>query len=134
MSGCSIEKLSLDALMYMIHHVFLPPCTPQQDDYSPKNEIILLDTVSEAIKAFGECAGDDQKDIIQFIGYMMDYLRKVRDASGEISEVELGRALGMLFEKGMIHNPQACSVYCSLTIRRWSYPTSYKSAERRFHH
>ncbi|KAF1968390.1 hypothetical protein BU23DRAFT_514913 [Bimuria novae-zelandiae CBS 107.79] len=41
---------SRDAVLYLIHHVFLPPKLPQRDDHNATHERALLETTTRALK------------------------------------------------------------------------------------
>lgn len=55
--SASIEELSSDALQYIIHHVFLPPKLPQEDDSDTANDIALTNQVLAALRAFDAIQG-----------------------------------------------------------------------------
>lgn len=96
MDNPSSNRTPFDAIMYMIHHVFLPPQLPQEDDFDPQHEKTLLDTISDALRVFKADAGYSLKGVIESISDMMGNLRIVRDDSGAISEEKLESALRKL--------------------------------------
>jgi hypothetical protein len=122
MDSSSSKDMALGAMEYMIYHVFLPPKLPQEDDFNQQYEMILLETISDALQKFEAVTGGGIKGIID----MMGSLRNMLDESGAISEWKLENALRELSEKGMFS-----LLYISrrvfLISRRWSYPTSHQS-------
>ncbi|CAG8972326.1 hypothetical protein HYALB_00001729 [Hymenoscyphus albidus] len=90
----------LHAITYMIHHTFLPPNVPQEDDFDPRNEETLLCTLSDALQQFKAAAGSSEQGVLESISTMISNLRSVREDSGAISEANLERALQKLSEKG----------------------------------
>jgi len=101
MDGSSSNRTPLDAIMYMIHHIFLPPELPQEDDFDPQHERILLNTTSDALQMFNAAAGYGLQGIIESVIAMMDNLRIVRGDLGAISEGKLESALRKLPKRGM---------------------------------
>lgn len=86
--------------LYMIHHVFLPPQLPQQQQNSSTIlDNSLLDTVLDSLCAFKRLTGEDK---IESVIAMFKTFRAVRDESGAINDVDLKGALQRLPEKGMI--------------------------------
>ena len=57
-----IQKMSLQSLMYLFHHVFLPPQLPQRDDSGGQHDAALLTVVADALEDFGSF-GDHQHGI-----------------------------------------------------------------------
>lgn len=100
MDASSINGISDSTMMYMIHHIFLPPKVPQEDDFDPKHERSLLDITCRAIQMFKSAAEHGQQDIIQSASDMMEVFRSTRDDSGYISEIKLKGALQELSKKG----------------------------------
>ncbi|KAI9824844.1 MAG: hypothetical protein M1819_000796 [Sarea resinae] len=86
--------------MYLIHHVFLLPKTPQKDDFDPNHEKILLKTTRDALQQFEATTSLDRQGVIASAGALIDNLRSVQDDSGSISEQMLEDALRELPEKG----------------------------------
>ena len=95
------NRTPLDAIVYMIHHIFLPPELPQEDDFDPQHERILLDTTSDALRMFKTAAEYGQRDIIESIRAMIDNLRILRDDSGAIDSGKFESALQELPQRGM---------------------------------
>ena len=105
MDGSLSNRTPLDAIMYMIHHTFLPPELPQEDDFDPQYESILLDTTSDALQMFKAVAEYGQQDIIESVRAMIGNLRISRDDSGAINEGKFESALRELPERGMFPPP-----------------------------
>jgi hypothetical protein len=101
MDGSPSTRMSLDAIMYIIHHIFLPSKLPQEDDFNPQHESILLDTTSHALQMFKAAVGYGQQGIIESVIATINNLRIVRDDSGFINEGELQSALRKLPKNGM---------------------------------
>lgn len=95
MNGHENEVVSHDAMMYLIHHVFLPPKLPQEDDFSSKRQGLLIDVVLDSLSAFG------QSGIVDKVKGAIDNIRLIHGIEdGTISEGELGKALSGLEEQG----------------------------------
>lgn len=39
-------------MLYLFHHLFLPPKLPQEDDYGVDCDILLIDVVVDALRSF----------------------------------------------------------------------------------
>ena len=102
MDSATSNRTPLAAIIYMIHHIFLPPKLPQEDDFDPQHEKILLNTVGDTLRTFKAAAGYGQRDIIESVSAMMENLKIVRDESGAINEKKLGSTLRKLSQTGMI--------------------------------
>jgi hypothetical protein len=85
--------------LYMIHHVFLPPQLPQQQNSDNTMENSLLDTILDSLCAFKRLTGEE---VIESVIEMVKTFRAVRDESGAINEVDLKGALQRLPEKGTL--------------------------------
>ena len=118
--------------MYLIHHTFLPPELPQQDDFDPRRELILLDTVSDALQRFRFAAEHDQRDIVESVSAMLGNLTVVRDDSGAINERNLQSALQMLPDRGMF--PPSDLRCIPLTNQRPCYTVTHQSPKCRCHY
>ena len=101
MDGSLSNRTPLNAITYMIHHIFLPPELPQEDDFDPQHERILLDTISDALQMFKTAAEYGQQDIIESVRVMIGHLRISRDDSGAIDEGKFESALRELPKRGM---------------------------------
>ena len=89
-----------DSALYLFHHIFLPPKLPQEDDYNPEYELILLDEVIKALR--GLCAMEPPKKSEAFasVGEMIGRLRNVCDLDGNVSAHALESVLADLDEDG----------------------------------
>jgi hypothetical protein len=87
----------------MIHHIFLPPKLPHEDDFDSECETILLDTTIDSLSKFKDCIVCDQDGVVNSVIAMVTNLQTVRDFSGTmsaVSEEKLGNALRDLCMKG----------------------------------
>ena len=85
----------------MVHHIFLPPKLPQEDDFDPRHERVLLKTTSNALQMFKGVAEYGQQEIIESVSTMMDNLRIVHDESGAVDQGKLEISLRKLSQSGM---------------------------------
>ena len=96
MDGALVNGLSSRALMYLIHHIFLPPKLPQEDDYDSEDESTLLNITLDALRRFQNCVIGDQNGTIGSIIVMITSLISVRHSFasvGAVSERKLESAL-----------------------------------------
>ncbi|KAE8440778.1 hypothetical protein EG329_006578 [Mollisiaceae sp. DMI_Dod_QoI] len=93
------NNLPSGAIMYLIHHVFLPPKLPQEDDFDTKYEAILVDITIDSLSKFKIHLENDQKLIIDSVISMITNLKTVHH-SGTVGENELRNALKDLFKRG----------------------------------
>ncbi|EER36939.1 conserved hypothetical protein [Histoplasma capsulatum H143] len=96
-------ELSHGAIMYLIHHIFLPPELPQEDDFNSHYENLLLDTIFQALLDFKHCVTRDQHGIVDLVIVMISNLKTVRECSssdGSLSEEKLENALKNLCNNG----------------------------------
>ncbi|KAM3066453.1 hypothetical protein ACMFMG_012039 [Clarireedia jacksonii] len=100
MNNSSSPRLPLDAVMYMLYHVFLPIHLPQEDDFNPQHETFLLNTIDDALQKFKAATEESLRHIIEGVIFMVENLRHVREDSGAISEQMLKNALGELANIG----------------------------------
>jgi len=61
-----MPSLSLDATLYLIHHVVLPPKLPQANDYKVEYEHALLDTTVETLQTFGEAVRKEEPQVARY--------------------------------------------------------------------
>ena len=117
MDGTSSNSLHFGAIMYLIHHIFLPPKLPHKDDFDFEYETILLDTTIDILLKFKGYITYDQSAIIDSVIAMVSNLRTVRDSSGTvgaISEGKLRNALRDLWKKGKYIFHDSCDSFRSL--------------------
>lgn len=89
------KPASHDAVMYLIHHIFLPQKLPQEDDFSSEHQAFLLDITIETLSSLGP-------------GYFPNAvrgaianLRNLHDFVGSsVHEKRLRKALSSLKENG----------------------------------
>lgn len=93
-------NLTLEANLYLFHHIFLPPKLPQADDYSPSFEINILDYVVNALRAFGSHVPSQEATIFTTITTMISRLRDICTFPDGINEKELEKALKELDQQG----------------------------------
>jgi hypothetical protein len=97
----SKPSLSVEETVYLIHHLFLPPKLPQQDDNQPELDDALLRVVIDALGEFRQIAADtaDDKsvgvdvDSVARVEKAISTLREIRGPGGEVSERKLLAAL-----------------------------------------
>ncbi|KIW67539.1 hypothetical protein PV04_06783 [Phialophora macrospora] len=97
-----MQSSSPSAIKYMIHHMFLPPKLPCEDDSDRSHETILLRTTIDALREFKDWVIDDHHGTIDSIIGMVANLRAVSgtDSEGTVNEGQLFSALRDLPEKG----------------------------------
>lgn len=91
-------------LLYMIHHVFLPPKLPTtgDDPQAGNKDLSLLQTVKEALQGFQSHSGPGNIETIQAAGSMLEQLIRISDHHGWVQEAELVEAFKMLSSKGTL--------------------------------
>ncbi|BCS24968.1 uncharacterized protein APUU_41412A [Aspergillus puulaauensis] len=92
----SLPRLSNEARSYLLNHVFLFPQLPQQDDYNTEYELLLLETVINALKRFTAHVCEQHGEIIRVLITMLAYLRTTLGSRGEIDEVKFRNVLRTL--------------------------------------
>jgi hypothetical protein len=63
-----MPSLSLEATLYLVHHIVLPPKLPQTDDWKVEFEDALLDTTVEALQTFGKVVRNEQPQVSRYAG------------------------------------------------------------------
>ncbi|GLA78963.1 hypothetical protein AtubIFM55763_001128 [Aspergillus tubingensis] len=102
MSGLSAAPcLSTKDTIYLLHHVFLPPQLPQEDDYNATHESALLDSVIDALALFQDYSHGQESEVVDSVKAMLTRLRATRDCHGDVNHVELRKALEKLDNAGM---------------------------------
>ena len=82
--------------MYLIHHIFLPPKLPHEDDFDAKYEAIMLETTIDGLSKFKANLMYDQTGTIDSVIAMVNNLKTMHDSFGPgaaVSEEKLGKAL-----------------------------------------
>ena len=95
--------MSRHAISYLIYHIFLPPELPHGDDSDPKCEMVLLDTVIEALRKFKSLITDDQHHVIDLVLTMVTSMRTMLDCfrgQGGLAEGKVEVILRRLCEHG----------------------------------
>ncbi|OJJ65665.1 hypothetical protein ASPBRDRAFT_79678 [Aspergillus brasiliensis CBS 101740] len=101
MSGLSAApRLSTRDTIYLLHHVFLPPQLPQEDDYNASHESALLDSVIDALALFQDYSHGQESEVVDSVKVMLTRLRATRDCHGDVNHVELRKALEELDNSG----------------------------------
>ncbi|CAG7991695.1 unnamed protein product [Penicillium nalgiovense] len=95
-----LEIMPQKAALYLLHHVFLPPRIPQEEDHDAEHERFLLDNVFEALRRFKDYCIKEYFDILDMIITMTVRLKSVYALDGDVSEVELTKILENLKDKG----------------------------------
>uniref|UniRef100_L7ISD1 DUF6606 domain-containing protein n=1 Tax=Pyricularia oryzae (strain P131) TaxID=1143193 RepID=L7ISD1_PYRO1 len=87
-------ELALNNLLYLVHHVFLPPKLPSGDDCSAKKEAAMLSTVHDALVDFMGCVSPDQRAVVASVVSMVQVTIDVRSqGTVHLDEGELNRNL-----------------------------------------
>ncbi|KAF2835465.1 hypothetical protein M501DRAFT_998922 [Patellaria atrata CBS 101060] len=94
------EKLSTEAIMYLTHHIFLPPRLPQEDDSDLEYESIMLNVTLDALRKFKTHVVDENDGAIDLVIAMISSLMTIRASVGER---ELESALRELCKKGTVY-------------------------------
>ncbi|RDW72793.1 hypothetical protein BP6252_06700 [Coleophoma cylindrospora] len=84
----------LDTVLYMIHHVFLPPKLPQKDDFAPWLDSALADMVLDSLQEFSNL--QNQNYATGSVASMARNFRAVHNESGHISQARLKETLAAL--------------------------------------
>ncbi|WQF85211.1 hypothetical protein CDEST_10225 [Colletotrichum destructivum] len=95
--------MSDQAALYLIHHVFLPPQLPQADDFSVKNETVLLHYVRDALVKFCDFVPKISLETVTAAGEMMEAMIRVHQPRGDdpaVDEYELLEMLHKLPRRG----------------------------------
>jgi hypothetical protein len=62
-----MPPLSLDATLYLFHHIILPPELPQESDWKAEYEDALLDTTIEVLRTFAETVRTEQPQVARYV-------------------------------------------------------------------
>lgn len=116
--------------MYLIHHIFLPPQLPDEDDFDSEYEKMLLDTTVSCLLKFKTCLTCEQATSVDLVVAMVTNMRTVRKFSGGedgLMQGKLEDALKDLCQKGK-HKSQNQSEL-NLTCQRRNTSTSHTRPE-----
>lgn len=86
-------QLSDSNVVYLFHHVFLPPKLPNEDDSSPGNDDSLVGVVQGCLASFAETTTGTERDMILDARNTIANLRQLQDHYGHLREDVLGEAL-----------------------------------------
>ncbi|KAK5202790.1 hypothetical protein LTR96_011255 [Exophiala xenobiotica] len=110
MNENSTSQLSGDAIMYIIHHIFLPSQLPQEDDTSSQYETFMVDITIKALRKFKSCHAEHNTGAIDSVINMVNSLKAISDTFDTIPcgiillHIRVQNASVMLSEeKGSIH-------------------------------
>jgi len=62
-----MTSFSLEATLYLIHHIVLPPKLPQADDCEVEYENALLDITIESLQKFGEAIQKVEPEVARYV-------------------------------------------------------------------
>ena len=93
--------MSQQAIDYLVHHVFLPPKVPQEDDFPNNHHFFLLDTLANAFEKFQPLATHHARDVLNMLDTTIRRLKMLHGGSNEISESKLKDFLLALPKEGM---------------------------------
>ena len=99
-----MEDLDPSRLNYLIHHVFLPPKLPQEDDSSPAMDSLLAEYCLSALKSFQDLRvlHEPGSPCWQSCIHMVDKVVRLRSGSGAFLSKELSKELTSLRHTGRI--------------------------------
>jgi hypothetical protein len=103
MYQASSDANSCGATTYLIHHMFLPPQLPQEDDFDSSHEDFMLETTLSGLSSFKQSLPHAQHQIIDSVIAMITSLKATSDSTdstGGISEGGLKEVLGHLCAQG----------------------------------
>lgn len=125
------RRLSSGAIMYLIHHIFLPPKLPHEDDSNAEYETILLDIAVDGLSKLKDYVGSEQKGVIDSVIAMVISLKTVRDSFGSVNERKLENEMENLCKKGVFRSHTAVPAHSN--IQRWNDCASHRRPECRYH-
>lgn len=80
---------STDQMMYIIHHVFLPPKLPEKSDSDPDKEAFLLGKLLDTLDIFKSYVSGDEAKTISSVTTMIRRLKDSHTTSECVSEDSL---------------------------------------------
>lgn len=92
-------------LLYLVNHVFLPPKLPQCDDSGDEQDLVVVQELESALRAYVAHVCPEQDSVWQACIAMVSSMRSFRDASGELVPSEVEGALEKMCERGMLFTP-----------------------------
>lgn len=113
MPSMSSQKMRSETSLYLVHHIFLPPKLPREDDYKPEYELMLLENCVEALQQFKVYVSDSEADSIAAAVTMVTRLAHICGPNGDVDEKEFRNALTQLYTEGKsaYSNYYLCTVY-----------------------
>jgi hypothetical protein len=87
-------------ILYMFHHVFLPPQLPQKDDLAASSDAALVEMVWNCLEEFRSLHGNSCA--VQSVASMVRNFRTVHAEGGHISDVRLEEVLAELSKDGTL--------------------------------
>jgi hypothetical protein len=93
------------SLMYMIHHVFLPPKLPKHGDARrfAATDRVLLRHVLDALRSFARLSTAGQNESIRAVDSMVEKMISLTDDEGHIQQKLLLEAFTQLPTNGKPH-------------------------------
>lgn len=95
-----LSHLSTEARSYLLHHVFLFPQLPQEDDYNAAHELLLIESVIKALKSFKVHVAKQHDEILRVLITILVSLRTTLGSRGEIDDLKLKSVLRTLDTDG----------------------------------
>jgi hypothetical protein len=96
---------TIDASLYLFHHVFFPSKLPQGDDYDTNCELILIDSVIHSLKEFRTLVPKHHRQVVDPVIAMVARLRGIHGSHGDMSEGRLKEAFQKLDDEGISPAP-----------------------------
>jgi hypothetical protein len=98
----SIEELPTDALQYIIHHVFLPPKLPQEDDSDTANDFALTNQVLATLRALNAIQGHASSETAPLVTSiaMIENMINSRATNGRLLEEVVHAQMGSMKRNG----------------------------------
>lgn len=94
------ESDSEAKLWYLIHHVFLPPKLPPEDDTDVMLETALVSDVRDSLEAFGESLGSPRPPAIDTCLGMIQRMLSLQSPGNGFDPVRLEREIRNLNNGG----------------------------------
>ncbi|KAI9818941.1 MAG: hypothetical protein M1832_004109 [Thelocarpon impressellum] len=91
-----------DVLTYIVHHVFLPPQLPQQDDWTNDNDAALIQCVIDAVDHYESLNPAADHAPLQHYRHMLSEMLHFRDNQGNLVTERLASSLQQLADGGLL--------------------------------
>ncbi|KAK1974854.1 hypothetical protein LZ30DRAFT_810521 [Colletotrichum cereale] len=92
------KKMSRQSIIYLIHHIFLTPQLPQENDFSVENEAALFQCLCKAVTKFRDFVPSEMREVVEVAAGMMNNMACVHQPLGDTVAVDEGKLLEMLHE------------------------------------